>query len=124
MDRFSSGEAFPARGQTLRHTRVGRTVDSNYGWQDFDDKPRWSPDGRTIYHVSDRDGVFNVRGIHFDSAGGKPRGESFPVTAFDSPGPTVPRQDQDVELSLTQDKLLLTMEEVSGSIWLLDNVDP
>jgi Tol biopolymer transport system component/DNA-binding winged helix-turn-helix (wHTH) protein len=90
----------------------------------FDDKPRWSPDGKTIYYVSDHDGVFNVRGVHFDSASGKPRGESFPVTVFDSPGPTVPRQIQDVELSLTQDKLVLTMEEVSGSIWLLDNVDP
>jgi hypothetical protein len=28
-----------------------------------------------------------------------------------------------VELSLTQDKLVLTMEERSGSIWVLDNVD-
>jgi hypothetical protein len=44
------------------------------------------------------------------------------VTAFDSPGPTVPRQIQDVELSITQDKLVLTMEEPSGSIWLLDDV--
>jgi hypothetical protein len=31
---------------------------------------------------------------------------------------------QDVELLLTQDKLVLTMEELSGSIWLLDNVAP
>ena len=27
------------------------------------------------------------------------------------------------ELTLTQDKLMLTMEERSGSIWVLDNVD-
>ena len=46
------------------------------------------------------------------------------MTAFDSPGPTVPKEIQDVELSLTQDKLVLTMEEVSGSIWLLENVAP
>jgi hypothetical protein len=36
----------------------------------------------------------------------------------------VPRQIEDVELSLTQDKLVLTMEELSGSIWVLDNVGP
>jgi hypothetical protein len=28
-----------------------------------------------------------------------------------------------VELSLTQDKLVLTPEQESGNIWILDNVD-
>jgi len=88
------------------------------------DKPRWSPDGKTIYFVSDPGGGFNVWGIHFDPASGKPRGKSFQVTAFESPGPMVPRQIPEVELSLTQDKLVLTMEENSGSIWVLDNVGP
>src|SRR5262249_1591932 len=37
----------------------------------WDDKPRWSPDGRTIYFVSRRGGFFNVWGIHFDPAVGK-----------------------------------------------------
>ena len=63
-----------------------RITDNNH----WDDKPRWSPDGRTVYFVSRRGGFFNV-------------------------GP--------VGLSLTQDKLVLTLEEQSGSIWVLDNVD-
>src|SRR5262249_31312926 len=37
----------------------------------WDDKPHWSPDGRTIYFVSGRGGFFNVWGIHFDPASGK-----------------------------------------------------
>ena len=90
----------------------------------WEDKPRWSPDGNTIYFVSGRGGFFNVWGIRFDSAKGKPRGEPFPVTAFETPALMLPEQIQIVELSLTQDRLVLTMEERSGSIWVLDNVGP
>jgi Tol biopolymer transport system component/DNA-binding winged helix-turn-helix (wHTH) protein len=89
----------------------------------WDDKPRWSPDGKTIYFVSGRDSVYNVWGIHFNPASGKLKGEPFQVTAFKNPGPMVPMQIQAAELSLTQDKLVLTMEDRSGSIWVLDNVN-
>lgn len=35
----------------------------------------------------------------------------------------VPRGISPGALSLTQDKLVLTLEEVSGGIWVFDNVD-
>jgi Tol biopolymer transport system component/DNA-binding winged helix-turn-helix (wHTH) protein len=90
----------------------------------WDDKPRWSPDGNTIYFVSGRGGFFNVWGLRFDSTRGEPRGEPFRVTTFEAPDLMLPEQIQIVELSLTQDKLVLTVEERSGSIWVLDNVGP
>jgi Tol biopolymer transport system component len=89
----------------------------------WDDKPRWSPDGRTIYFASGRGGFFNLWGIHFDPAAGKVVGQPFQVSKFESPRLMIPRWIPAVGLSLTQDKLLLTMSEESGSIWLLDNVD-
>jgi Tol biopolymer transport system component/DNA-binding winged helix-turn-helix (wHTH) protein len=89
----------------------------------WNDKPRWSPDGKTIYFVSTRGGFFNVWGIRFDSTNGKPVGEAFRVTAFKNPGLMIPGLINLVEISLNQDKLVLTMEERSGSIWILDNVD-
>jgi hypothetical protein len=90
----------------------------------WDDLPRWSPDGKTIYFVSGRSSFFNVWGIHFDSSRGKPVGEPFGVTSFETPGLMVPKEHiTDVELSLNQDKLVLTMQELSGSIWVLDNVE-
>jgi Tol biopolymer transport system component/DNA-binding winged helix-turn-helix (wHTH) protein len=89
----------------------------------WDDKPRWSPNGKTIYFVSGRDGFFNVWGIRFDAVKGKPVGDPFQVTSYESPSLMVP-DIPPVELSLTQEKLVLTIAEVSGSIWILDNVGP
>jgi Tol biopolymer transport system component len=90
----------------------------------WDDKPRWSPDGRTIYYISGRGGFFNVWGIHFDSTNGKAVGEPFRVTTFENPSLMIPQQIQAVGLSLSPNKLVLTMEDLSGSIWVLDEVSP
>ena len=87
----------------------------------WDDKPRWSPDGKTIYFVSSREGFFNVWGIRFDAVKGKPLGDPFQLTSFENPSRMLAEIS---ELSLTQDKLVLTIAEVSGSIWVLDNVGP
>jgi hypothetical protein len=51
-------------------------------------------------------------------------GEPFRVTEFEKPRLKVPEQIEPVALSLSQDKLVLTMEEVSGSIWMIDRVGP
>jgi len=87
------------------------------------DKPRWSPDGRTIFFVSRQGGFFNLWGIHFDLAGGKPVGQPFQVSKFDSARLMIPLFIPPVGLSLSQDKLVLTMAEESGNIWVLENVD-
>jgi Tol biopolymer transport system component/DNA-binding winged helix-turn-helix (wHTH) protein len=91
--------------------------------QHWDDKPRWSPDGKTIYFVSGPDGLFNVWGIRFDPETGKPAGQPFQVSKFDRPRLMIPRWIPSVGFSLTQDKFVLTMAQESGSIWVLDNVD-
>ena len=51
-------------------------------------------------------------GIHFDK-----------VTAFDNPRLMVAEVMPTVGLSLTQDQLIVTVSQVSGSIWVLDKVD-
>jgi serine/threonine protein kinase/Tol biopolymer transport system component len=89
----------------------------------WDDKPRWSPDGKKIYFISGHGGFFNVWGIRFDPRRGVPIGVAFPVTNFASPRLMVPQSIEPVGFALTQDRLVLTMEDVSGGIWVLDGVD-
>jgi Tol biopolymer transport system component/DNA-binding winged helix-turn-helix (wHTH) protein len=91
--------------------------------QFWDDKPRWSPDGRTIFFVSSRTGFLNVWGIRFDPEQGRPQGEPFQVTSFANPKLMVADDMGWQSLSLLRDRLILSMMETSGSIWALQDVD-
>jgi Tol biopolymer transport system component/DNA-binding winged helix-turn-helix (wHTH) protein len=88
----------------------------------FDDKPRWSPDGRRLYFVSNRTGFFNVWGIDFDLATGHPRGETFRVTNFESPARMILPDVATMEMALAADRIVLPIMEVSGGIWILENI--
>jgi Tol biopolymer transport system component len=94
--------------------------DSNWA-----DKPRWSPDGKTIYFLFLPSGgsFFNVWAIHFDLETGKAVGKPFQVTSLDSPSRMIPRDMPHVEISVSRKSLVTTLEQVSGGIWVLDNVD-
>ena len=89
----------------------------------WDDKPRWSPDGKTIYFISSRTGFFNVWGIRFDGTEGVPLGEPFRATGFESPALMVSSNMSRLSMSLAQNRLVLSMAETSGSIWMLESVD-
>jgi serine/threonine protein kinase len=86
----------------------------------WNDTPRWSPDGKTIYFLSSRSGFMNVWGIRFNPANGEPVGEPFRVTSFESPAQMVQGLQ---EISVAQDRLVVPVTEVSGSIWMLENGD-
>ncbi len=89
----------------------------------WDDDPRWAPDGKTVYFLSSRTGFLNVWGIRFDPAKGQPAGEPFRVTAFESPGQMVPDRIEVTAISLARNRLVVPISEVSGSIWMLEDVD-
>jgi serine/threonine protein kinase len=110
----SSIYVVPVEGGTWTRITKGRP---------WDDKPRWSADGKTIYYISGVGGFFNLWGIHFDPSTGRAVGEPFQLSSFKRPSLMIPQRINLVELSLSQDKLVLTVEEDSGSIWVLDNAD-
>jgi hypothetical protein len=89
----------------------------------FDDKPRWGPDGRILYFVSNRTGMANVWGHRFDPSSGTPVGEPFQVTSFRSPQFLLTRRTVQMDIAVTSTHLLLPMSESRSDIWMLDEVD-
>jgi Tol biopolymer transport system component len=89
----------------------------------FDDRPRWSPDGRVVYFLSNRSRFFNVWARRFDPDRGVPIGEPFSVTHLDSPAQVIPPRMVQVGLAVSGNRLILPISAVSGSIWILDGVD-
>jgi Tol biopolymer transport system component len=89
----------------------------------WDDTPRWSPDGRSIYFTSSRDGVFNVWAVAFDSERGQVEGDPVGVTAFDGPRRRMLPIPSINDIAVSGDRLFVCLEEDSGSIWILDKVD-
>ena len=89
----------------------------------WDDKPRWSPDGKTIYFVSERRGFFNLWGVHFDPAEGRLQGKAFQISSFETPTLMIPREIPAIDISIAADRLALPLAQTSGNIWILDNVD-
>jgi Tol biopolymer transport system component/DNA-binding winged helix-turn-helix (wHTH) protein len=89
----------------------------------FDDKPRWSPDGRTIYFISSREGALNVWGRRFDPVAGQPVGDTFRVTSFSGRDRILPSAISQIDFGITADKLFLPLAEQVGNLWLLEGAD-
>jgi dipeptidyl aminopeptidase/acylaminoacyl peptidase len=100
----------------------GRAVAMTEG-QAHDAKPRWSPDGRSIYFLSNRTGSWNLWGRRFDAAAGVPLGASFQVTHFDGPDFRVSYNEQ-IQMSVTDSSLVLPITEASEAIWMVDGLAP
>jgi Tol biopolymer transport system component/DNA-binding winged helix-turn-helix (wHTH) protein len=95
----------------------------SWEWQDM---VQWSPDGRMIYFVSDRNGFFNVWGRRFDRRVG-PVGPLLQVTTLDNPARTISPLGGGAQLAMaiSRERLVVPLFETSGptSIWMIDNID-
>jgi Tol biopolymer transport system component len=82
--------------------------------------PAWSPSGRLLYYLSDRDGFRCIRAIKIDAATHKPVGEPFAVQHF-HPARWSLRQmasSRMIGLSVLPGRLILAFGELTGDIWL------
>jgi Tol biopolymer transport system component len=88
------------------------------------DKPRWAPDGLTLYFISRRPASYlNLWAVRFDPERGTPVGEPYVLTQFDSPSMVISPDLSRSEMDVSARHAVLTMKTVSGSIWMLDHVD-
>ena len=89
----------------------------------YDDKPHWSRDGRMLYFLSDRSGMFNLWVRRFEPDTGATVGEPFQVTSFASPQQTISAELSRSQIAVTSTHLFLPITESAGELWTLDNVD-
>jgi Tol biopolymer transport system component len=90
----------------------------------FDDKPRWSPDGRRLYFISNSGAFFNVWGRRFDPVAGQPVGSAFRVTSFNSPRLMIsPDRISSAGIAVAADRLVLPITEATGQLWVLESVN-
>jgi Tol biopolymer transport system component/DNA-binding winged helix-turn-helix (wHTH) protein len=90
---------------------------------DWPDKPRWSPDGKTLYFLSRKPaGSFNVWAVPMDPVHGRPVGEPRQITHFDGTGVTIHPDTGNSEMDIAGRSLAVTTRDVTGSIWMLSGV--
>jgi serine/threonine protein kinase len=87
----------------------------------LDDAPRWSPDGTTLYYVSERDGFRCIWAQRLDPTTKKPRGE--PVALQHLHGRQHSMSDvslAELSLAVSRKRIVFNMGELRGNIWMAE----
>ena len=86
----------------------------------WDDKPRWSPSGKLIYFISDRDGYLCLWAQSVNSPAGKLIGAPFPVYHFHHARLSMTNVGAPtVEIGVAKDRIVMGLGELTGNIWSL-----
>jgi Tol biopolymer transport system component/DNA-binding winged helix-turn-helix (wHTH) protein len=92
------------------------SVTSDEGWAD---KPRWSPDGNTIYFISNRDGFFCLWAQRIAHDSKRPIGGPMPVAHFHGSRLSMANIGPGgvMQISVAKDKIAFNLGELTGNIW-------
>jgi Tol biopolymer transport system component len=88
--------------------------------QKLDRDPKWSPDGRLLYFLADREGARGIYAQHVDPATGHPAGAAFEVKMFRSTRRSM-MYFGNTGLSspaIARDRMVFALGEMTGNIWL------
>ena len=86
----------------------------------WDDKPRWSPEGKLIYFISDRDGYLCLWAQRVVGDATALAGPPFPVYHFHNARLSMAYLDTGaLEIDVAKDKIVFGQGELTGNIWSL-----
>jgi hypothetical protein len=84
-----------------------------------DDKPRFSPDGKFLYFISNRDGFVCLWAQQLDSVK-NPIRSAFAIHHFHSVRLSMTNLEIGaLDISVAHDKIVFNLEERTGNIWML-----
>lgn len=85
-------------------------------------EPFWSPDGRFLYFLSNRDGFRCVWGVRFDPASLKAIGDPFPAHHLHQFRHSLLDFGDvaDIGLSIAGKSMYLAVREIQSNIWLAE----
>ena len=107
----------PVRGGVVSEDELISVTDGD----STDIEPYWSPDGRTIYYVSNRDGFLCISARPVDPVTARPVAPAFFVAHFHHASQAIQSPSGypgDIGLSVAKDSLVLVMASRQGNIWL------
>ena len=86
----------------------------------MDRSPAWAPGGSLVYFLSERDSFRCIWGQRVDPASKKPTGSPFDIAHFHNAVRNLMNVDGpgQVSLSVAVDKLVFSMGELSGNVWM------
>jgi serine/threonine protein kinase len=91
---------------------------------EVDPNPTWSPDGGLLYFSSEQDGHKCIWALRLNRLTKRPVGKLFPVQHFHTPSLLLAGSSYGYPaIVLAPDKMLLSLEERSAGIWMLQVPD-
>jgi eukaryotic-like serine/threonine-protein kinase len=85
----------------------------------WDALPEFSPDGRTLYFQSDRDGMRCLWACRLDPATKKPVGAPFAIAHFHKAGLSLAHvRPGQRALTIARDKIIVTAAQRTANVWL------
>lgn len=93
-------------------------VTPDEGWAD---KPRWSPDGNSLYFISNRDGFFCLWAQRLNVATKRPLGEPIAIAHYHAMRLSMGNVGTGgfFEIAVAKNKIALNLGELTGNLWTL-----
>jgi len=106
----------PFKGAVLQDEKAWIPITDGEGMERYAD---WSPDGKVLYFLSERDGFRCIRGQRLDPATKHPVGPPFDVYHFHHARQSLGTVDPvNISPTVARDKMVFSMVETTGTIWM------